>query len=89
MATQLDRFLKYTSGSEPVITINVIAAIGFGIVVMLLERTGVSLSETELMLMGSAFVIGATWLARRGVFSPVTHDAAVTEALHTPVPKEG
>ena len=84
----MDRFLRYTTGSEPVITVNLVAAIGFGIVITVLERMGVSLSESELVLLGSAFFVGATWLARRGVFSPDTHDAAVQDALYTPVPGE-
>ena len=85
----MDRFLKYTSGREPVITINLVAAIMFGVVVTVLERMGISLAETELVLLGSAFLAGATWLARRGVFSPATHEAEVEEALYTPVPKDG
>jgi hypothetical protein len=82
----MDRFLKYTTGSEPVITINVVAAIGFGIVVTVLGRMGITLDETEMTLLGAAFFVGATWLARRGVFSPETHEKEVTEALYTPPP---
>jgi hypothetical protein len=83
----VDRFLKYTMGQEPVITVNVIAAIALGAVVTVLDRMGVALTETELLLLGTAFVAGATWLARRGVFSPATHAAEVETALYTPVPE--
>ena len=83
----MDRFLKYTTGSEPVITVNVVAAIMFGIVITLLDRMGISLTETELTLLGSAFFVVATWLARQGVWSPDAHDAEVAEALYTPVPE--
>jgi len=77
----MNGFLKYTSGAEPVITINVLAAVGFGVLVTLLQRAGITLDETELTLLGSAFLVGATWLARRGVFSPVTHESEIEDAL--------
>lgn len=83
----MDRFLRYTSGKEPVITINLVAAIGFGVVVTVLERAGISLSETELTLLGAAFLAGATFLARAKVFSPDTYEADVEAALETEPPK--
>ena len=83
----MDRFLKYTSQREPVITINVAAAIAFGILVTLLERAGITLAETELTLLGAAFLAGATWLARRRVFSPDSYYADVDAALHEEPPK--
>ena len=85
----MDRFLKYTTGREPVITVNLVAAIMFGVVVTVLERMGVSLAESELVLLGSAFAVVATLLARQGVFSPDTHEEEVETALYTPVPKDG
>jgi hypothetical protein len=83
----MDRFLKYTSGREPVITVNLVAAIMFGIVLTVLERSGVTLSETELVLLGSAFLAVATWLARRNVFSPEAYYEDVDAALHEEPPK--
>jgi len=84
----MDRFLRYTSGKEPVITVNFLAAIGFGAVLTVLERMGVSLSEVELTLMGTGFLVVATWLARKGVFSPDTYYADVDTALHEEPPAQ-
>ena len=82
----MDRFLRYTTGREPVITINVLAAVALGVVVLLMERLGVQLSEVELGLLGTAFVVGATYLARAGVFSPDTYAEDVEIALYTEPP---
>ena len=85
----MDRFLKYTSGREPVITINFVAAILFGAIVTLTERNAwMTWDEFSLTAFGGICVIAATWLARRGVFSPDTHAAEVEEALYTPVPRD-
>jgi hypothetical protein len=81
----MDRFMRYTTGR--VITVNLVAAVGFGILVTVLERAGVHLAETELFLLGSAFLVGATWLARRGVFSPDTYAEDVDAALHEQPPE--
>jgi hypothetical protein len=83
----MDRFLRYTSGREPVITVNLIAAVGFGILLTVLERAGITLSETELVLLGSAFLVVATALARHGVFSPDTYNEDVDAALHEQPPE--
>jgi hypothetical protein len=83
----MDRFLRYTSGKEPVITVNLVAAVGFGVLLTVLERAGITLSETELVLLGSVFLVVATWLARAGVFSPDTYHEDVDAALHEPPPE--
>lgn len=84
----MDRFLKYTTGKEPVITVNVIAALGLGLFVLMAERLGVTFTEVELGVLGSAFFIGATWLARSAVFSPETYYKDVDEALQQDPPTE-
>jgi hypothetical protein len=84
----MDRFLQYTTGREPVITVNVVAALALGAVVLVLERLGIMLSEVELGMLGAAAFVAATWFAREGVFSPATYDQDVTEALYTPPPDE-
>ena len=83
----MDRFLQYTTGREPVITINVVAALALGAVVLLLERLGVTLSEVELGMLGAAAFVAATWFARQGVFSPATYQRDVSEALHAEPPE--
>ena len=83
----MDRFIRYTTGKEPVITINLVAAILFGVTVTVLERSSIVMSETELVLLGSAFLAVATWLARRGVFSPETYNEDVEAALMEEPPK--
>lgn len=80
----MDRFLQYTTGKEPVITTNVLAAVLLGAVVLILERLGVQLSEVELALLGSVFVIVATYIARAGVFSPDSY----YQALYSDPPDE-
>lgn len=88
--TTLERFTRYTTGKEPVLTVNTVAAILLGVVVVGSERyLGIVWDEFMLTVAGLVTISAATWLARRGVFSPVTHDEAVDEALHTPVPGEG
>lgn len=82
----MDRFTKYIPDGEPVITINLIATVLFGITITVLDRVGVQLAEIELTLMGIVFLSVATWLARAGVFSPATHKAEVEAALHTTPP---
>ena len=84
----MERFLKYTSGQEPVITINLAAAVILGIVVAATENWNLfQWDELSLSMAGFIALIIATGLARRGVFSPATHAAEVEEALNTPPPQ--
>lgn len=83
----MDRFLKYTTGQEPVITINLAAAVILGVVVSVTENWDLfTWDEMSLSLAGFITLVIATWLARRGVFSPVTHASEVETALYTPPP---
>lgn len=85
----MDRFLKYTMGQEPVVTVNLAAALILGAIVTVTERLGVyAWDEMSLGLAGFGALIAASWLARRGVFSPATHEADVKTALYTPVPDD-
>jgi hypothetical protein len=85
---QLDRFMKYTSGKEPVITVNVIAALMLAAFVKVTESYGFVWDELSFTIAGVIALSIATWVARSGVFSPLTHDAEVTKALYTPVPDD-
>lgn len=82
----LQRFARYTTGTEPVITVNVIAALILGVVVKVTEQW-YAWDEFSLTLAGIVTLAVATWFARNGVFSPATHEADVQEALRTPPPE--
>lgn len=84
----LDRFVKYTSGKEPVITVNVIAAVLMASFVKVVEETtSFQWDELSLTVVGILFLSGATWLARKGVFSPFTHEQEVEDALFEEPPE--
>jgi hypothetical protein len=69
----MDRFLAYTKGREPVITVNVVAAILLGIIVRAAEQYfGFQWDEFSLTTAGAIAVAAATWLARKGVWAPST-----------------
>jgi high-affinity Fe2+/Pb2+ permease len=77
----MDRFLKYTKGREPVLSINVVAAILLGAVVTLTtDRLGWAWDEYTLSLAGVGTLAIATWLARKGVWSPASHEQEVEAA---------
>lgn len=74
----MDRFLAYTKGREPLITVNVLAAILLGIVVRVAEQyLGFAWDEFSLTAAGAIAVAIATWLARRGVWSPASVERTV------------
>lgn len=78
----LARFARYTSGKEPVVTVNVIAALILAVIVKASQEwLGVEWDELMLTIAGITALSAATYLARRGVFSPFTHDVEVKAAL--------
>lgn len=69
----MERFLAYTKGREPLLTVNVVAAILLGIIVRAAEQyLGFQWDEFSLTAAGAIAVAVATWLARRGVWAPST-----------------
>lgn len=84
----MDRFMRYTTGREPVLSTSVIAAVILGLVVLAAERFGITLTETELLLLGSVALVVAGIIGRHLAFSPETHAAEVDVALRTPVPDD-
>jgi hypothetical protein len=84
----VDRFLKYTTGREPVISSSVIAALLLGAVVLVAERLGITFSETELLLLGSAALIAAGYVGRRYAIAPDTYAEDVSAALHAQPPED-
>jgi hypothetical protein len=83
----MDRFLKYTTGREPVISASVIAALIMGAVVLVAERLGFAFTESELLLIGSGALIAAGWVGRHFAFSPETYYDDVHAALHEDPPE--
>lgn len=82
----MDRFLAYTKGREPLITVNVLAAILLGIVVRVAEQyLGFAWDEFSLTAAGAIAVAIATWLARRGVWSPASVVKAQQQAYQVGV----
>ncbi len=81
----LERFTRYTTGREPVLTVNVVAALILAVVVKVSEPH-FAWDELSLTIAGLVTLAAATWLARQGVWSPVSHDEAVEEALETEPP---
>lgn len=66
---------------EPLITVNVLAAILLGIVVRVAEQYfGFAWDEFSLTAAGAIAVAVATWLARKGVWSPASHEQEVEAA---------
>ena len=80
----LERFTKYTTGKEPVITVNVIAALALGVIVRATEEWGFAWDEFSLTVAGVIVLTIATALARHGVFSPFTHEQEVDAAKVAP-----
>ena len=84
----MDRFLRYTTGREPVISSSVIAALILGAVVLVAERFGITFSEAELFLLGSGAIIAAGVVGRHFAISPQTYSDDVHAALHMTPPDD-
>ena len=84
----MDRFLRYTTGREPVISSSVIAALVLGAVVLTAERLGFVFTEAELLMLGSGALIVAGLVGRHFAIAPDTYDEDVDAAWHEPSPDD-
>lgn len=78
----MDRFMKYTAGKEPVLSVNLLAAILLGFIVKATEQAGIyQWDEFSLTAAGVITLAVATWLARQLAWAPASV-ATVTEQAH-------
>ncbi len=86
--TGLDRFAKYTNGTEPAITRSLLGALILGGIVTLGEKVGFQFDEFTLTLLGIVSVMIVGVLIRQGVWSPDAHQAEVDVALKSLSPAD-
>lgn len=80
--TGLDRFLRFTSEKEPVLSIGLVAAIALAIADRFLN-----LSDGDLAIYGPIAVLVVSVIMRRFVYSPASYQEDVQAALETEPPK--
>ena len=78
----LDRFLRFTTQEEPVLSVGLVAAIALALV----DRF-FNLTDGDLALYGPIAVLVTSVIMRRFVYSPATHETDVIAALETEPPK--